>query len=411
MKISGLPVKQLATKYGTPLYIYEWDQIQVNTKRLKEAFYSATVDVDFYYAVKANCHPAIVNFFKKAGFGLDCVSPGELQLATQAGVAPEKVLFTANYESYSDLRAALKAGVNINLDDIGSLKRLLEIGKPDQISFRINPGQGRGKYEKITTGGEKAKFGIPFEQAVEAYELAQQAGITKFGAHIMTGSGVLDESHFPIMLELFLDQLGKIHQELGITFEFIDMGGGLGIPYYGDEESLDVMRVGQDCLAVFEQKVQQHELGNPHLALEPGRYLVGDAGYLVSQVTGIKQSYRKYVGVDAGFNILIRSALYGAEHPIMIDGKEDVAKTETVDVCGQICENTDIFTRDRALPPAEVGDLLIFTQAGAYGSVLSMPYNLRFRAAEVAVKAGQDIELTRRESFADYMNLIQTTEV
>ncbi len=411
MKISGLPVSRLAAKYGTPLYVYDWDQIQVNTKTLKEAFYSATIGVDFYYAMKANCHPAILDFFQKAGFGLDCVSPGELKLALQTGVNLKQILFTANYESYADLTAALETGVNINLDDIGSLKRLLEIGKPDQVSFRINPGQGRGKYEKITTGGEKAKFGIPFEQAHEAYEMALKAGIKKFGAHIMTGSGVLDESHFPIMLELFLDQLGEIQRSLGITFEFIDMGGGLGIPYYGDPEPLDVMQVGRDCLAVFERKVKQHQLGAPHLALEPGRYLVGGAGYLVTQVTGIKQGYRKYVGVNAGFNILIRSALYGAEHPIIIDGKEENKKTESVDVCGQICENTDIFTRDRALPPVEVGDLLIFTQAGAYGSVLSMPYNLRFRAAEVAVQAGKDVELTRREELADYMNLIQTTQV
>lgn len=408
MIISGISVQELAEKYGTPLYVYDFSRIHENAQRLKSAFRSDDVSVDFYYAMKANCHPAILDVFVEEGYGMDCVSPGELKLALQAGVKPENILYTGNYESHDDLKAAFDSGAKINLDDISTLYRLLKIGTPEMITYRINPGKGKGKYEEITTGGDKAKFGVPYEKAVTAYKNAIDAGIKRFGAHMMTGSGVLDADHFPNMLELFLNELGEISSELGINFEFIDMGGGLGIPYFGDGETLDIEKVGKNTLNIFRKKVMELKLGNPTLALEPGRYLVGDTGIMVSRVTGIKEGYRTFIGIDAGFNTLIRSALYGAQHPIVIDGKENEAPSITADICGQICENTDIFAKDRMLPLTEEGDLAVFTQAGAYGNVMSMPYNLRFRPAEVAVVDGKDKLITRREVFDDYMSRIQT---
>ncbi|MBC8491984.1 MAG: diaminopimelate decarboxylase [Candidatus Marinimicrobia bacterium] len=408
MIISGISVQELAEKYGTPLYVYDFSRIRENAQRLKTAFHSDDVSVDFYYAMKANCHPAILDVFVEEGYGMDCVSPGELKLALLAGVKPENILYTGNYESKDDLKAAFDSGAKINLDDISTLYRLLKIGTPEMITYRINPGKGKGKYEEITTGGDKAKFGVPYEKAVTAYKNAIDAGIKRFGAHMMTGSGVLDAEYFPNMLDLFLNELGEISSELGINFEFIDMGGGLGIPYFGDDETLDIKKVGKNTLSVFRKKVMELKLGNPTLALEPGRYLVGDAGIMVSRVTGIKEGYRTFIGIDAGFNTLIRSALYGAQHPIVIDGKENEAPSVTADICGQICENTDIFAKDRMLPLTEEGDLAVFTQAGAYGNVMSMPYNLRFRPAEVAIVDGKDKLITRREVFDDYMSRIQT---
>jgi len=408
MNISGVSISKLAEKYGTPLYVYDFEKIRQNARRLKAAFKSDNVNVDFYYAMKANCHPEILKIFVEEEFGMDCVSPGELQLALQAGVKAGHILYTGNYESPVDLQAAYSAGAKINLDDISSLERLLKVGKPELIMYRINPGKGRGKYEQITTGGDKAKFGVPFEKAVIAYKNAMDAGITRFGAHMMTGSGVLDEEHFPYMLELFMNELGEIKKELGINFEFIDMGGGLGIPYFGDEKTLDVETVAKETIAVFQQKVKELNLGNPTLALEPGRFLVGDAGLMISRVTGIKKGYRTFIGIDAGFNTLIRSALYGAQHTIVVDGKEDMEASMTVDICGQICENTDIFTKDRAMPKTEEGDLLVFTQAGAYGSVMAMPYNLRYRPAEVAIMNGVAKLITRRETFDDYTSRFQS---
>lgn len=406
MEINGIDVRELAEKYGTPLYVYDFERMRNNAYRLKTAFKSGTFPVDVYYAMKANCHPDIVKLFLESGFGTDCVSPGELEIALKVGVKPDSILYTGNYESLEDLRAAYEAGVIINLDDITSLDRLLKVGKPERISYRINPGKGRGKYEKITTGGDKAKFGVPHEKSVIAYENALNAGITRFGAHMMTGSGVLDETHFPNMLDIFLDILGNIRKRLDITFEFIDMGGGFGIPYFGDDKMLDINFVGKKVIEVFQRKVNELDLGNPSLAMEPGRFLVGDAGYLISRVLGIKESYKTFVGVDAGFNTLIRPALYNAKHPIVIPGKENVEEKIAVNICGQICENTDIFAIDRMLPPLEEGDFVVFTQTGAYGSVMSMPYNLRLRPAEVAVINGRDVEITRRETMDDYFSRI-----
>lgn len=406
MKINGLNVSDLADEFGTPLYVYDFDRIKDNAQRLRRAFDSDEIETAFFYAVKANSHPAIVQLLKDCGYGCDCVSPGEIEIALKTGVKPSDIIFAGNYESMEDFNVAVQAGVNIILDDITSLDRLLRIHCPEVISFRINPGKGRGKYEQITTGGEKAKFGVPHEKAWLAYEKARQVGIERYGAQTMTGSGILDEEHFPRMLELLLNILGQIHQKLGITFEYVDMGGGFGIPYYGDDHELDIQYVGRECLKVLKAKSESLSIGKPALHLEPGRYLVGDAGYLVTRVLGIKESYQTFAGLDAGFNTLIRSALYKAQHPVIVDGKEDEKELYPINLCGQICENTDIFTVGRPLPKLEEGDLLIFTQAGAYGSTMSMTYNHRLRPAEVAIINGKAIEITRRETMSDYWSRI-----
>ncbi len=406
MKINNIPVKTLAKQFGTPLYLYDFNKIEEKVNQLKKAFQHDRINTDIFYAMKANCHPEIVKTIGRLGLGMDCVSPGELQLALNAGIEPGKILYTANYESEAELKFALESDVIINLDDIESFRRLIRTGIPDFVSFRINPGKGRGKYEQITTGGEKAKFGVPFEKAVAAYRLAKEAGVKHFGAHMMTGSGVLDSNHFPTMLELLLKHLKIIHQELGIQFEFIDMGGGIGIPYHDNETPLDLKVTADKCYQIFKKRVAEYGLGNPTLSMEPGRFIVGDAGWLISRVTGIKESYKTFVGLDAGFNTLARPALYNAEHTMIVDGKEDAPFAKKVNICGQICENTDILAHDYPMPQMNEGDLVVIENAGAYGYVMSMPYNLRFRPAEVALKDGKVYKITSRETLTDYYSKI-----
>ncbi len=402
MQIGSIEVRDLAAKYGTPLYVYDFAQIQANAIRLKQAFHSDKVPMRIFYAMKANSHPAILELMRGFKFGIDCVSPGELEIALKVGFVPRDILYTGNYESLSDLQAAYRAGILLNLDDISSLTRLLRIGCPSLLSFRINPGEGRGKYHQITTAGKKAKFGIPAEKAASAYAQAKAAGVRHFGAHMMTGSGILEADYFPNMLSIFLDILKEVAQANQIEFDFIDMGGGLGIPYYGDEHELDIEQVGIATTRIFAERTAQYKFGKPTLIIEPGRYLVGNAGYLISRILGIKHSYRTFVGLDAGFNTLIRPALYGARHPIIVDGKENASELFPVNLCGQICENTDIFATDYPLPSVQEGDLLIFKQVGAYGSVMAMPYNHRLRPAEVAILDGRDLLITRREEMTDY---------
>jgi diaminopimelate decarboxylase len=328
MKINNVNIEKLAQEFGTPLYVYDFNKIESNVDRLKQAFTHDSIKTEIFYAMKANCHPAILKIIAEKGLGMDCVSPGELQLAKDANLPGDKILYTANYESETELKEAMESAVIINLDDIGSLSRLIRNGVPELISFRINPGKGRGKYEQITTGGVKAKFGVPFEKAVEAYRLAKEAGVKKFGAHMMTGSGTLDNEHFPAMLDLLLSHLGKVTEELGIQFEFIDMGGGIGIPYHANEEPMDLEYVAKKCYEILEKRSQEYHLGTPALAMEMGRYFVGDAGWLITRVNGIKESYKKFIGVDAGFHTLIRPALYDAEHTFIVNGKENIEKTE-----------------------------------------------------------------------------------
>ncbi len=406
MELSKEKIEQLTQKYPTPFYLYDFDEIANNGKTIMQAFRSEYFSTEVFFAMKANCHPAIVKLLSQQNLGMDCVSPGELEVALKCGVKKENILYTGNYESMTDLTAAYEAGIKINLDDINSFFRLKRIGVPEFISFRINPGKGRGKYKKITTGGSSAKFGIPFEKAGKAYKIAKDSGVKRFGAHMMVGSGILDENHFTEMLELFMDQLKTISTSVGITFDFIDMGGGLGIPYQESEKKLDIYSLGKKIQDIFQKKVKQNNLGNPALGLEPGRFLVGNGGYLVTKVLGIKESYKKFIGVDAGFNTLIRPALYGATHNIFVPGKENEVEKQLVNVCGQICENSDIFGEDISLPIVKEGDFLVITQAGAYGNVMSMPYNLRLRPAEVAIQEGKDFQITRAENMQDYWQRI-----
>ncbi|RKY48114.1 MAG: diaminopimelate decarboxylase [Candidatus Neomarinimicrobiota bacterium] len=409
-EIGGVDIKYLAEKYGTPLYVYDFNRIEENVRKIKGAFRYDEGRVKIYYALKAFSHPVLIKFLKDRGLGFDCVSPGEIRLALECNADRKDIIFTGNYESYEDLEFAYKSKVLINLDDINSYLRLRKIGKVDFISFRINPGKGKGKYEQITTGGEKSKFGIPYEEAVEAYRIAYEDGIRRFGAHIMVGSGILDKDFFPSIVERFLAILKKIKEQIEIEFEHIDIGGGFGIPYFDDKSELDIGYTGSKVLKVFNEKVGEYRLGKPLLAIEPGRYIVGNAGYLITKVCGIKKSYRNFIGVDAGFNIFARPALYGAEHSVCVYNGFDKGKI-IANICGQICENTDILARDRELPDLKEGDIIIFTNAGAYCSVLSSSYNMRYRPAEIAIYNSKDHLITRRETFEDYVSRFCNVEL
>ncbi|MFO7735964.1 MAG: diaminopimelate decarboxylase [bacterium] len=387
-------IEEIAKTYGTPVYIYDADRMRENYSRIADAFKSLYPNTGVFYAVKANSNPGIISIFNELGAGMDCSSPLELALAQKAGVFSEKLMYTGNYESVSDLSAAVKAGAAINLDDRTSLERLKKAGVPDRISFRINPGIGRGGFEGIITGGTDAKFGIPYEEAGEAYKSAQKMGISRFGIHMMTGSNNLEPLYFAQIVEKLMIIAADIFSDLGSLPEYIDIGGGFGVPYEDNEPPLDIKQTAQRVVDTFLEKCQRYGFGEPELRLEPGRYLAADAGVLATTVTGKKKSYRDFIGVDAGMNTLLRPALYDAHHRIVTCSprKGDVRK---VSVCGRICENSDIFMRNAFLPPVEEGDLLYFRDAGAYGFAMASSYNGRLRPAEVLVD-GDSVKLIRK---------------
>ncbi|MDO8494599.1 MAG: diaminopimelate decarboxylase [Deltaproteobacteria bacterium] len=399
----------LAEQYGTPLYVYETNRIRENYRRLFKAFQSRWPKFKVYYAVKSNSNPAVVKILVEEGAGCDCASQNEIRLAKHVGVEGEEILFSGNYLSDNDVQEGLKAKALVNLDDISLLPKLLKFGHPQFLSFRINPAIGKSNvHENIALAGKQAKFGIPWEKAIDAYSAAKEAGIKRFGVHMMTGSCVTDPHYFEEITLKLLDCIGPIAQKLKINFEFIDIGGGFGIPYLPDEKPLDIEKTAELVTNVFKKKTKEYGLGEPRLGVEPGRYFVGDAGFVIGRVHAIKESYKKFVGTDVGMNSLARPVLYGAYHGIHTEKlkvKSEKLKVgeETVTITSQACENSDAWAKDRKLPKLEIGDLIVVENAGAYGFVMSYPYNGRLRPAEVLVDGKQHKLIRKRETFEDWL--------
>ena len=273
-------LESIAEEYGTPLYLYSGDRIKNNLDRLSTSLNDHFEKNQIYFAVKANSNPHLISFMRSIypDLGCDCSSPGELFVSNKTGIPSEKCLYTGNYESSDDLRVALGSGCHINLDDIQSFHRLSKIQVPEEISFRVNPGFGSGRFKEITTGGKKAKFGIPKEKIVEAYELAIAHGVRSFGLHCFTGSGVLDESYFTELIRAVLEISTKVEMSCKITLEYISIGGGYGIPYKDEDKILDIDRVFENIAREFYSVYNKEEC--PVFCIEPGKYLVGDAGIL-----------------------------------------------------------------------------------------------------------------------------------
>lgn len=401
ISIGGIPVRELAARFGTPIFVYDEARIRDNVRRVRTAFTHRYPNTKLYYAIKANSHPAIAKIVRSEGCGIDAASVHEIRLAKQIGCPGEEIMFSGNFLSDDDLHEGYESGAICNLDDASLLPRLLKYGTPEMISFRVNPDMGKsnvGHY--VITGGAEAKFGIRADHVVEAYRAARDAGITRFGVHMMAGSCVTDPAYFAEITGRLLDIVGRVHEELGIEFESIDLGGGLGIPYRPDEMALDLEKTVDGIVEMFTRKIGEYGLRAPRLMMEPGRYFVADAGYLLARVHAKKEGERVLFGCDAGMNVVPRVILYGAYHAIRVDGKEHMPHTLTY-LTGQICEQTDLWGKNVSLPPLEIGDLLVMENMGAYCFVMSYPYNGRLRPAEVLVHDGVAECIRRAENIED----------
>lgn len=400
--IGEIPAADLAARFGTPTYVYDEQKIRKNYRRAFNAFAKHYPDFKMFYAVKSCNNPAIVNILRQEGAGVDAASVNEILLARHVGLGGEDVMFSGNFLSDEDIRQGLESGVIFNLDDISLLPRLLKFGKPELLSFRVNPGYGKSNVgEFVTNAGPNAKFGIHPDKVTEAYRLAKEAGIKRFGAHMMTGSCITDAEYFPFVTGLLMDIIGKTGRELRIDFEFIDLGGGLGIPYKPGEPALDLEKAAELTAKMFRDKVAEYGLRPPQLKMEPARYFVGNAGYILGRVHSIKESYKKIAGTDIGMNTLARPAMYGSYHHIYVDGKEQDPRA-MIGLCGQLCENTDFWVKERELPATIAeGDLVVVENAGAYGFGMSYQYNGRLRPAEVLVNGDEATLIRAREDFDD----------
>ncbi len=386
--------------YGTPFHIYDEQGIRRTCTRLKEAF--ATIE-NFreYYAVKALPNPAILSIMLDEGFGFDCSSRTELLLARQVGARPQDIMFTSNNTNDEEFRlAAASGGCILNLDDISLIEKVPVF--PELVCFRYNPGAGRSG-NAIIGVPEESKYGVSHAQIIDAYRQAQKRGAKRFGLHTMLVSNELDYSYMVQTTEMLLELVENISGELGIVFDFINIGGGLGIPYRPGQEALDVEKMAREIGELFITFKEKNGY-MPGLYMESGRFMTGPHGALVTKAINRKDIYRTYIGVDACMSSLMRPALYDAYHHIDVLGKQsDNGATEIVDVVGSLCENNDKFAIQRSLPPIVDGDILIIHDTGAHGSAMGFNYNGKLRPKELLLRSDGRMELIRRaETEQDY---------
>jgi len=400
---------ELAKKFGTPIYIISEQIIREKYKTLKSLLNSEYKKNHIHYAVKANSNISILKILNTEGAFFDCTSQGEIYSCFKAGIAPERIIYTGNMFTDDDFEFAVKNDVLINLDSISQLDRLVKIYKSlgkvkKTISFRINPEFGAGHHVHDITAGREVKFGILEHQVIEAYKRAKNFGFERFGIHQHIGSGINNPYNFEKAAEKYFSIIKKLASSLKINFEFIDFGGGLGIPYHANEKPLDLEIYKEIVVKPFKKLIYVENLGEPVFKIEPGRFLVAESCVLLTQINTIKDNgYKLFAGVDAGFNTLIRPAMYGAYHHIMVCNKIGGKKMLKYDIAGPICESGDILGKERELPELKEGDYLAILDTGAYGYVMSSNYNSRPRPAEILISNGQPFKIREAETFEDLL--------
>jgi diaminopimelate decarboxylase len=394
-------IERIVADYPTPVYVYAEQEMVQNVRELLRAF-SWNSGFKEYFAVKAAPNPFLMKILKAQGLGMDASSLAELELSHAIGARNQEIMFTSNNTPAEEYRRARELGAVINLDDTTHIDYLhRHVGMPELISFRLNPGDALGGSE-IIGHPKEAKFGLTREQILAAYKLARDCGAKRFGLHTMPISNSLDRGYFPQTVNLLLEIAIELKRDLRIELEFINMGGGLGIPYRPEEQPIDIQALGREIQATFERVLSGTGLSGLKLFMECGRYITGPYGFLITRAIHKKEIYRRYVGVDATMANLMRPGMYGAYHHITVVGKEDVPSTELYDIVGSLCENNDKFALQRSLPPIDTGDLLVMHDAGAHGHSMGFNYNGKLRSAEVLLRPnGELLEVRRAEGLND----------
>lgn len=398
--LDGVDTYILAKKYGTPLIITSEKRIRDNARRLMRAISSFFADFDIKYAIKANPNPRILSILRSEGLGIDASSEQEVRLALASGFRADQVLYTPNYASRRELLSVSAYGVPINFDSLGQFQQVRD-RIPQTVSFRIKIEYGKGEFKGTTTSGHDAKFGIMESEALSAYKSAKEAGARRFGIHVMAGSNVLDPEHTSHVASSILEVVKKITEATGIEFSFIDLGGGLGVPYQPGVSELDLNVTFKKVHDAFTHFFKGSKA--PRFSIEPGRYLVADSSVLLGSVTDIKIQDKSYLGSDVSMNTLIRPALYGAKHHIVLANRLDDQISGKYQVVGQVCENTDRIGTDIELPEPRIDDILAVFDAGAYVASMASNYNGRPIPAEVLIGDAGDEVIRAASTFSDYI--------
>jgi len=392
----------LFEKYPSPFHLYDEKQIRANARRLKKAF-EWMPGFKNYFAVKALPNPFIMKILKEEGMGADCSSLAELVLAAKSGITGENIMFTSNDTPAEEFALARKHGAIINLDDISHIDFLDKAaGVPEMLSFRYNPG--RLKEGNVIIGKpEEAKYGLTRDQIIEAYSIARDRGVKRFGLHTMVASNELAEDYHVGTARMLFELVVEISRATGIRIEMIDLGGGYGIPYHPGDKEVDLEMVSRLIKKDYDELIVGNGLAPLEIVMENGRMVTGPFGWLVSRVRHIKNIYRRYAGLDASMANLMRPGMYGSYHHITVLGKEKLPHDHKYDVTGPLCENNDKFAVERMLPELEIGDVIVLHCTGAHGHAMGFNYNGQLRSAELLLRENGEVEQIRRaETLDDY---------
>jgi len=395
-------IEKIIEKYPTPFHLYDEKSIRENARAFRKAF-AWNEGFKEFYAIKAAPNPYLMKILHKEGYGADCSSLAELIMAHKTGVTGEEIMFSSNDTPAEEFRLAKKLKAIINLDDISHIAYLEKYaGIPSLICFRYNPGKLK-KGNHIIGHPEEAKYGFTREQLFEGYKICKDKGVKRFGIHTMVASNELDPYYFVETAEILFKLIVEISQKLNIKFEFVNIGGGVGIPYRPEQKRINVNVMSNGIRKKYDDIIVANGLAPLKLFTECGRYITGPYGYLVARVLHIKNTYKKFAGLDACMANLMRPALYGAYHHITVMGKERKPHNVVYDVTGSLCENNDKFAIDRKLPALERGDIIVIHDAGAHGFAMGFNYNGKLRSAELLLRDnGEVVQIRRAETVNDY---------
>lgn len=397
-------LEEIVKEYPTPFHLYDEKGIRENAKALKETF-AWNKGYKEYFAVKATPNPYILSILKEYGCGCDCSSYTELLMSESVGSVGEDIMFSSNDTPAEEFRLAAKLGAIINLDDITHIDFLEQtIGKiPETISCRYNPGGLFKISNSIMDNPGDAKYGMTTEQIFEAFKILKAKGAKEFGIHAFLASNTVTNEYYPTLAKVLFEVAVKLQKETGAHIKFINLSGGIGIPYKPDQEPNDIKVIGEGVRKVYEEVLVPAGMGDVAIYTELGRFMLAPYGCLVTKAIHEKHTHKEYIGVDACAANLMRPAMYGAYHHITVMGKEEEPCDHMYDVTGSLCENNDKFAIDRMLPKIDMGDLLVIHDTGAHGFSMGYNYNGRLRSAEVLLKEDGSTQLIRRaETPMDY---------
>ena len=399
--VTKAQVDEMIKKYPTPFHLYDEKGIRENARKLYQAF-SWNKGFKEFFAVKATPNPTILRILKEEGCGTDCSSLTELMMSDKLGFTGDEIMFSSNDTPAEEFVLAKKLGATINLDDFTHIDFLEKTaGIPEKICCRYNPGGTFSISTTIMDNPGDAKYGMTKDQIVEAYRILKGKGVKRFGMHAFLASNTVTNDYYPVLARTLFEVAVEIKEKTGVKLDFINLSGGVGVPYTPDKEPNDILAIGEGVRKVYEEILVPAGMGDVALYTELGRFMLAPYGHLITTAIHEKHTHKEYIGVDACAVNLMRPAMYGAYHHITVLGKENEPCDHKYDVTGSLCENNDKFAIDRMLPKIDMGDVLVIHDTGAHGFAMGYNYNGKLKSAEVLLCEDGSTKLIRRAETPD----------